>query len=206
MMEQPVAASPQLSLEPKSIKVFGILHVIFGALGILGAVVGWVVVLFWRPMLTGFFGLLMQDAGDPEPLKTAMGFIEEFFGKLQGYMVVSTFLNSILVVMLFVAGLRLLKMAHFGRVLSNWWAWGTVAMVLVGIVLQYTYMAPAQAELEEKLLEMSGYAGSASARGPEQVIGEIFGVVVGTVVGVAYAGLSLYFLNRPVVRDFFQQR
>ncbi len=167
------AGPPQ---RPTSATVFGILHLIFGIMGICG--LGMSAMMFFLPF-------------DPQMVKTnpVLQLMQEnTFYRLFNQIALVFGFGATLV--LIVAGVGLLQQKPFGRTLSiGYGIYGIVAGVL-GLLVNALLVFPLLAERM-----------NAAGGGPEQAgaIGGMVGGVCGGVLGFIYPGLVLYFMYQPNV-------
>jgi len=162
---------------PVAITVFGILHLVFGVLGIcgLGAGAGGLVVIHNVPDMR---------AADPmidHPLYWP-------------YMIFSLTIGLINTVIMISAGILLLKWHDLGRKLSMIYAWSAIALGLLGML--YLIISMVSMPWEANLQEPEGMG---------QIFGVVLGFI-GGLIGLAYPILVLYFLSRPHVREFLQRQ
>lgn len=157
---------------PTVVTVFGILNIVFGALGVI---------------CTPFSMLVFVMPGqENNPIVCLVKESQAFLA----YMVTTSCIGFLAACALIAAGIGLLQMKQWGRVLSI--AYGVLAIVmgLTGTVVNaLCVFAP--------LMER--------ASGPEAAaaIGGAIGGIVGGCIGLIYPVLLIIFMTRPAVRDAF---
>lgn len=142
---------------PVSVKVFSILNMVFGGLGLLCAPIGFLA----TPMALRSLG-----AG----------------GLMRVWMVFSNIWGVIGAALLLASGIGLWKLKAWARKLAIVYAVVASVMGLVGMAVL--------------LMSLGGEGGP---RGPE-MIGGLVGGAVGTLVGLAYNGLLIFFLSRRTAK------
>jgi uncharacterized membrane protein YhaH (DUF805 family) len=197
-LSQPESGVPVL--EPKSLKVFGILHIIFAILGILSVLVMAVFIFAVGPL----FDWLAKETGSADPeAAEMMSMMGDLYQSQIPYYIGSTLVTAVLVVFLLRAGIALVKKRSQAARLSNLWAWLTIAFVVINLPISIFYTFPAQREMQAELESSMGGA-STGTESLEQAI-EIGSLVLGFVASLVYPILALYFLKRKKVTDFLAQ-
>lgn len=162
---------------PTSILVFGILNLVFGGLGLCAPI--------------SLMQLFVDVPGQPpNPVIERM----KDDALLYNWIVVSTIIGLVLAVALIVAGIGLIREKAWGRSLSILYAWIAIVVGVVGTVVMAILL------LVPMVQELSGQST------PEEIGGVIGGVAggIGGCFGLIYPLLLLIFMNRRVVREFFQ--
>ena len=175
---QPPTLRPQL---PTAAYVFGILHCIFGVLGICS--LPFACLMFFMPT-------------DPAALE--MNPALKLMTENQWYRtfnMVGIGLGFVATVVLIVAGIGLLNQKPIGRTLSIGYGWYAIIMGIVGLLINVFFVFPVLLEALEKAPEGPAKAGA---------IGGLVGGLIGSAVGFVYPGLLLYFMYRPNVIAAFQ--
>src|SRR5262245_19730238 len=104
-------AAPQ---RPMPVTVIAVLNFIFGGLGLLSALCGGLALLF---VVLMFQNMPAPPGGGPNPGKE----LGNVFTSIPGFVpftIISTILNSVLAIVLIVAGIGLLRMRNWGRITS----------------------------------------------------------------------------------------
>lgn len=161
---------------PTSVLIFGILNLAFGALGIVGVVMGLVVLFMPIQNMTG--NIMAELIAQP-------GY--------RTFVIVSSITGSFLTLALIAGGIGLLLMKRWGWLLSI--AYGGLALIqcLVGMVVVTVFF---YLPLIRRVSEVSG---------PEQVgmIGGIVGGLAGMLFGLLYPIVLLIFMLRAPIRAAF---
>ena len=167
---------------PTSVTVFGILNLVFAALGLCG-------VAFAVMGLTVMANLPEGADRPPNPQLDAL--------QNPAYMAfnyASIGLGFLATIVLAIAGIGLLKLKSWGRSLSLGYAAYSVVMQIVGVVVSYIFLIqPAMALAEQ--------GNDPQAQG--QMVGAIVGGAVGGCIGLVYPILLAFFMFRPNVKAAF---
>ena len=146
-------------IEPPSIKVFGIFHLIIAGWGIIGTIAGLVMMQF-----TDQFSKLMTIT---PPGATATGSsaqelaVREYMNDTRLYTYFTYAFAMVLAVMLIIAGIGLLKRRESGRVMSIRYAWTSIGMKVIVLLALLTFMMPATTRYNEAMFSgMPGEMGS----------------------------------------------
>ena len=202
MIEQPPSLTPQDIAamqtaqhadlgQPQTVKVFGIMHVIFAAYGLLMTV--WTVyVLAVGNPFENFFPKTPQM----EAQAKAQAAWQE---SMMPMTVISTVLTVIVTAIMLKAGILLLKKRGSGLRWSNRYAWSSLASKVVHIVLTFIYTVPAMKQM------------AAVTAGGVMPAGQMEMIMVGTmlvtfVVMSSYPIITLILLNRPKTKEWFANR
>ncbi len=196
MQEQPPALSPEevarLSAtqyanlgQPQTVKVFGILHVVFGVFGVLMTLWTLYVTFVGNPFL-GLAGNTPQMRAQTELEKAMMG-----------YTLVSTAVYALITVLILIAGTLLLKGRKSALKYSNGYAWLSIGSKVISAITYFTYVLPMSRDI---IMTSSSSAGMASTS-MELVMITTF--LITLVISVIYPILTLVLLNRPKVKTWF---
>ena len=164
---------PLQEAKPASIKVFGILNLMFGAFGICGTI-GTMAMLFFMPV----------NPNIPNPALDLMQSNPAY----RAFMICSLGLGFIFVVILILSGIGLLKNRQIGRKLAIWYGCYAIFSAIVGTVVNVVFvLGPMMAQ--------------ANQGGPESAaaIGGFVGGLVGGCLGLIYPILLLVFMNKRKV-------
>ncbi len=157
---------------PTSVTVFGVLNIIFGALGLLSIV----------------FSAAMFFAPQPDMSNPAI----RIFSRtpiLMLWMKVGVVLGSVTSVAVLASGIGLLQLRPWARTASIIYGVYAIIMGMVGTVINYLFLfGPLMEEAQH-------------SRGPEAAgaIGGAIGGVAGGLIGLIYPVLLLVFMYRPNV-------
>lgn len=202
-MEQPPALTPeQLAAaqkensqydigEPQTVKIFGILHLVFAGFG--------AIAIIWA-LIAAVSGNPFASFGPQTPEMAAQAEMQaQMQAKLMPMTVVSNLIAIVVTILMIIAGIKLLKKKKDALNWSNRYAYASIFAKVVGLVMTFTYMMPAMKEFFD----------SQKLPGPTANImmpAMIGGAVVGVLVGSIYPILSLILLNRSATKDWFAKR
>ena len=174
--------------QPQAVKIFGIMHVIFAAFGILSSVWAGFIAFIGNPFLN--FGLK----------NPAMAAQTKAQAEMQAQTLPETLigiaLTLIIAALMLTAGIQLLKKRRSGLVWNNRYAWASLAGKIVNIVILFVSTVPAIKKM------MSGMGSTAPLPGSFESVMWI-GMVIGVLVTCSYPILALVLLNRPNVKSWF---
>ena len=189
-------------IEPGAIKVFGVIHLVFGGLGVL-----WTLFSIASLALQKFFAQLMNmgnPGGDDETVKQ----LEELMASLNKELLLPSVLAivfmAVLTVLLLVAGIALVKKRKNAVAASNRYAIASIVFKIVSLVLFFAVAKAAHERFYEKyaaFLESTGTPGAGDMTTMMNITGAISGVL-GPILMMIYPILALAMLNRPAVKEF----
>ena len=161
---------------PTSVTVFGVLNLVFGALGLCGTAFSFAM----------FF--VAQDLAMPNP---AMDLMRENKGYML-FMQVSVALGFVASVVLVAAGIGLLKVKPWGRQLSIGYGIYAILSGTVGSIFNY-------------FIVVRPMVNGIGAQGQDEAvaIGGAIGGIIGGCIGLIYPVLLLYFMFTPRVKAAF---
>lgn len=172
---------PSPPAQPSGIpKVFGILHIIYAALGGLLALLGLGGGALMKAMFQEATKVAREEGQD----------ISKVTGALDSLITISMVQSVVAIVfaaLLLVAGIKLLKYQDSGRKLSNIWA---ISRMVVAIPLAFMAIS-AQATLQEEIQNLSRETSAIDMSAMAGV-----GGLIGVVLVCIYPVLSLIFLNK----------
>lgn len=175
--------------QPQTVKVFGIMHVVFAAFGLLSSV--WVV-------FDSVAGNSFINRGPQTPEMAAQA--KAAAAMEQGMMpmtVISTVLTVIVGLLMLKAGILLLKKRRGGLLWSNRYAWSSLASKVVNVALTFIYVMPAANQMFASMPR-----GAASMPGGMEWI-VIGSMLFGLVITAVYPILTLVLLNSPKTKEWF---
>jgi hypothetical protein len=162
---------------PVAVTVFGVLNIVFGVLGFFGMIF---------TIATFFF--LPDNGHNPvlEIMRNSPGYT--------AWMMIALPLGFLACGVSIAAGIGLLKLKGWARVLSIGYAIYTIVSCLVGAVLNYIFIM-------HPLMEQA-----AQKHGPEvaALIGGAIGGTFGSCIGMVYPVVLLIFMTRPKVAAAFR--
>jgi hypothetical protein len=179
------ATQAQQLEKPKTIKVFGVLNVIFGGLGLLGTCIGLGAILAFTT-----FDLIPVPEGPPNPAFVTQD--ENAF--LYFYNIISAACGLIFSIVLLVSGIGLLKHKKWGRTVGLAWAVYCVLTTIVVSVITWTHIYPYQLETMDK----------ATADVPNIEAFLLGSMIFGNVLSVGYLiypGLFALFSSKQPFKD-----
>lgn len=191
----PPATSPNA---PAAVTIFGVLHLVFAGVGILGALYGILVAIVGNPM-EGF-----MVNGGPE-MKAQME-MQAAMQEKTGPMTLATSIVSLLVsIPMIVAGIKLLKRHPNAIGWSNAYAISSLGAKILNLILAVNIMIPAMTEMMDKMIRTaSGPKGPGMPPGFLSIMSTfmVVGTIIGVVITCTYPALTLFFLNRPAPKDW----
>ena len=199
-MEQPPPLSPQEISElagkeyahlgqPQTVKVFGILHIVFAGFGFLSSAWGLFVAVAGNPFLG--FGASTPAMQVQAKAEAAM---QE---RLLPLTIGSTALTLVITGLMLTAGILLLKKRQSGLKWSNRYAWTSLVGKVINAVMIFAFILPASKAMTDQLSK-----GSPMPAGLMEGI-MLGSMVIGLIISCIYPILTLVFLNRPNVKTWF---
>jgi hypothetical protein len=181
--------------EPATVKVFGILHLVFAGIGAIGALWGLFIALVGNP----FLKMIPESQQVGAQMEAQLAMQE----KVMPMTVISSALSLVVTAIMITAGIRLLKKRRSGLKWSNLYASSSLAAKGVNLILTLLIAVPATQEMSRRLMAEAGTPGSMESAMSGVMVGSmIFGVVITCV----YPLLTLILLNRPTVKAWFATR
>ncbi len=186
--QTPYATAPQVQQleKPKAIKVFGVLNVIFGGLGLLGTCIGLGAILAFTS------GLIPIPDGQSNPAFATQD--ENAF--LYFYNIISAAVALLFAIVLLVSGIGLLKHKKWGRTTGLAWSGYCVLATIVTSVITWTHIYPYQLEMLD--------TNEATAGLPNMEAILLGSMIFGNVLSVGYLiypGLFALFSSKPPFKD-----
>ncbi|MGJ8725061.1 MAG: hypothetical protein ACSHYB_10930 [Roseibacillus sp.] len=197
MMNQPPPSGGVPVLEPKSIKVFGILHIVFGCIGALQLLMGVANLLF------GDAFLKLQSGGDEQVLEMQRGMAEE----MKVATLVALVLMAVVTFFILRAGVKLLKSKKDAVKASSVYSFASIGAKVVSLILAVTYTIPALNRYFDNLTEQMGGAGSSQLEAMMQMMKMTTSVtgVISPILMCIYPLLSLFLLKKKNVGEYLEQ-
>jgi hypothetical protein len=164
---------------PTSVTVFGVLNIVFGALGILGIIFSAISLMVISPLSSTHNPVVQTVRNNP-------GYA--------AWMKIAIPLGFLACGVSIAAGIGLLKLKNWARILSIGYAIYAIVTGIIGMVLNYIF-------LMQPLMEQAS-----QKQGPEAavLIGAAIGGTFGSCFGMIYPVLLLIFMFRPNVVAAFQ--
>lgn len=174
--------------QPQQVKVFGIMHLVFGAYGVLAVLWSLYVALIGNPIL--------KFAGNSPEIQLQTKLESQMFA----YTVASTAFMALVTALIIVAGILLLKGRKSARKWSNGYAWLSIATKVINMVATIVYVVP----MTTKMMGQSSPGVGAMMGNFEMIM--IGSMMVGFLFSIIYPVLSLILLNRPNVKTWFENQ
>lgn len=173
--------------QPQSVKIFGIMHLVFGAYGVLATLLAIVAMIGVNP----FLALMPKTPGASVQMEQQAA--------MQTEMLPMTIVNTIIAIattaFIITAGILMLKRRRNGLKWSNRYAWTSLLGKVVGIVLTIIYTIPMMKEIT---------SGGSSPGMPGAMENVMLGsMIFGILLTCIYPILSLVLLNRPKTKEWF---
>ena len=186
----PLYPPPVAAHKPASIQVFGILHLLAAGYG----------------LVTGIWALVMLVAGNPFLKMVPEGPGRDMQEKMMKAIEPMTFVNlgitAIVMVLVAIAGVKLLRSAKNAVKFSNIYAVTSLVAKIVAGVMVMVYMIPAQRQMMQEQLGGAGVPGSAKVIVEGAMAG---GAIMGILFSCIYPVLALILLNRKPVKTWLEQ-
>lgn len=150
MSQPPPNLAMETVIEPASIKVFGIFHLIIAGLGSIGAIYSLVMLQF-----SSQFSKMMTIAppGAPATGPSAQELaMNQYMHDTRLFTYIGFGFALVLTVMLIIAGIGLLKRRESGRVMSLRYAWTSISFKMINLLIFLTFMMPATTRYNEAML------------------------------------------------------
>lgn len=200
-MEQPPALTPQEVSnmqqhqlgQPQTVKIFGIMHLVFAGFGVLGLIWGIATLAFDMPANPFIPAPRTPQMVQQAQMQAAM---QE---KLMPMTLITNAISVVVIALMTIAGIQLLKKRRGGLKWSNRYAIASLIAKVIAIVLTFIYMLPAMKEMMENMPGSSGMGPAADIMVPAM----IGGVIIGSLVSCAYPVIVLILLNRPNTKQWF---
>jgi hypothetical protein len=168
-------------VRPTSGTVFGILNIIFGALGLVGG-----------PIMLAMQLLGPQQRG-VNPGLDIMAASPGYYAFYMTSMVVGIVASGVLLA----SGIGLLQEKSFGRTLAIGYAWYSLVLVVLSFASFMIFLYPPLSDLAAKANDPTSMGAA---------VGGLIGGFVGLLIGPIYPGLLLYFMTRPRVVAYYSGR
>lgn len=162
--------------QPQTVKVFGIMHLIFAGLGLLSSLWAVFVIVVGNPFIN-----LMPKTPEMAAQAKAQAAMQQDMMPLT---IISTIMTVVIGLIMLKAGILLLKKRRSGLRWSNRYAWTSLAAKGVNIALAFIYTVPA-------MKEMTAMPGATSALPPGQMEMIMIGsMLIGILISAAYPILT----------------
>lgn len=177
--------TPAASLEkPVSVKILGILNIVFGIMGICG-LIGSAVALFSNA--------IPQDPNFPNPTIELL----QNNNAYRLYMIATLALGFVATILLGYSGVGLIMYRRYGRSLSLVYCWYAIVSVFVGVIVNtFVLVMPAWQQFQQQQAQ--------GAAVTPQLMGLLFGAIGGTFggcFGLIYPAVLMFFMYRRKTID-----
>jgi len=172
--QEPYGSSPVTSKPPASITVFGVLNLVFGALGICG-------------LIFAGIGIVVEKMDWPNQPPNPVAEVMNQHPIYSGFQMVNVGLGFVVTVLLIVAGVSLLKRRRLGRTLSNLYGIYGIVMSLISMFLFVVF-------LRQDLMPIT-------QDGMPLGVITFWAGLGGGLFGMVYPVLLLIFINRDKVKQ-----
>lgn len=179
----PVAGYRSEGDRPVSIKIFGILNIVFGAIGVIGLIAG---VLGAVAMM-----FLIQNRGPNAEIMRMNPLFHENLG-VRIYFGAQMILGAAATIVLIISGIGLLRDKMYGRKLAIIYGWFAVVSGILGIAVNFFLITLPMMQ------KMSGPGASFSG----QIVVSSF---IGGLTGLLFPALLLYFMYQANVRQYLER-
>ncbi|MEK7953812.1 hypothetical protein [Luteolibacter soli] len=175
--------------QPQVVKVFGILHIVLGGLGILFGIWG---------LFSLKFTSMLQSARANDPVIVVQ---RKYMEDLWPVTVMHSTFTLGLAALLLVAGLKLVREKPDGIMWSNRYSWTSITAKIISLVVTVGYVLPLSNRMTGEILNTRGMpAGSADMTTGMVKSMTSIASVASPVLSCLYPALALFFLSRPAVK------
>lgn len=202
----PMAALPQI--QPGRIKVFGVIHIVFGALGILGALfniaMGTLIPLLNQAMEGATTG---SGAADPQMVEL-LAAVKTMLSDMIPVYLVKGLSGLVVAILILVAGIRLVKCRKSAVGSSNLYTWASIGARCLNLGVYLAIGMAASNRYYEAMEKLGPTSASAPGMGMMQ-FQQSMGVgvaIIGSLVAMVYPILAFIMLNKPVAKQFLADR
>ena len=196
MLPQPPPMEGMPLIEPGRIKVFGIIHIVFGSLGLLN-IVFQVIMTAVREPFTRF-----TTQGQPEELVELQ--VQMYHDMAAGTWI-SLAVGSVVAVFILRAGIMLVRKRKSALKANQAYVIVSLIAKVLGIVIFYVMLLPVLNRTFEGMLEPGSPAQLKTVVETMKISMYVAGMVI-PVLGAIYPVLSLLMLKKPEVKQFLAER
>jgi hypothetical protein len=186
---------------PTALTVMGILNIVFGSLGLvcsLCAGIGYLFMLSNSPLLN-----LKAGGVNVNPFTDQWEFMKREVPGYPAFMIGGLVEGLIGGTLLLIAGIGLLKVQSWGRVLSLLYALLTIVAQIFSLIFTLAYVNPAMQRWQQDFVRrFGGQLPPGGGLGEDSMFNNAI-AVGGAVVGVAYAVVLIIMMMLPHVREAF---
>ncbi len=171
--------------QPQQVKVLGIMHLVFGGIGVLTILWSLFVIIIGNPFL--------KLAGNTPEMQMQA----KLEADMIGYTIAATVLMILVTVLIITAGVLLVKGRKNGLKWSNYYAWASIGTKIINVIVSIVYVLPMTQELMKQTTPSVG----AMKGGFEAIM--IGSMLMSFLIPLIYPVLTLILLNRPYVKTWF---
>ncbi len=175
--------------QPQTVKVFGIMHLVLGAYGVLTVLLAILAIIGFNP----FLALMPKSAGATAQMEQQAAMQSE----MMPITIVSTIVAIATTVFIIMGGVLMLKRRRSGLKWSNRYAWTSLLGKVLNLFATVFYTIPMMKEITSS---PGGGSGMPAGTMETVMIGSAF---FGIVLTCLYPILSLVLLNRPKTKEWF---
>ena len=197
MLPQPPPMGAPPIFEPKRIKIFGIIHIVFGGMGLLRSVFG-VIMMFFQEWFTR---LTSEAQGQSEELVELQIQMQR---DLAPFSWISLGVGIVVSILVLRAGLALVRRRKTALKSSNTYVWASIFAKALGFVLFFVVVGPILNQTFEGLIDPS-ISGATTVINTMKITTMVAGVVIPLVAAI-YPVMTLIMLNKPDVKEFLNQQ
>ena len=181
---------------PAAVSVFGILHLVFAAVGVLTGAWGLFVALAGNPFL--------KAGGGNQEIDRQIQMQEQMQANMGPTAYVGGILTLLVAVPMIIAGIKLVKRRKSGRKWSNIYAFSSLGAKLVNLVLALIFVLPAMQSMSRGIMESTPDLPDSAAN----MMGGFMaaGAIGSVVISAFYPVLALILLNRKPVKAWFERQ
>ncbi len=172
--QEPYGSSPVTSKPPASITVFGVLNLVFGAMGICG-------------LIFTAIGLVVEKMDLPNQPPNPVAEVMNQNPFYSGFQMVNVGLGFLVTILLLVAGICLLKKQRLGRTLSNIYGTYGIVMGLIGMFMFVVFLRQDLMPITQDGIPLGAIT--------------FWAAIGGGLFGMIYPVLLLIFINRDKVKQ-----
>lgn len=194
MPQPPPNLAMETIIEPPSIKVFGVFHLIVAGYGIVMTISSLVMLQF-----SDGFTKLMGAAGGGATAFSAnqQQAMSQYMNDTKMFSYISGAFASVLAIMLIMAGIGLLKRRESGRVMSIRYAYTSIGLKVITLIMMLTFLMPATTRYNEAM-----FSGMGSSLGNTMNAAIKVSQILGVLIACIYPIVVLIMMRKEKVKTF----
>lgn len=217
MLPQPAPMGAPPVLEPKRLKVFGVIHIVFGALGLISTMGSLLMLALIQPILGWVVNFATDSTTPSDPASKAaqeavvatVEAMKTMFSEMALANWVQTIAGGIVAFLILLAGIALVKKRKTSLASSNRYVWCSIGAKILNLILFLAIGMGATKRYYEAIDSLSGAAAAPGPGGMDMMqFQQMFasgGTVVSLALALIYPILALVMLNKPLVKDYLSQ-